>query len=321
MAGNQVNNGKAFEYACLQSIYEALSISEPISIIQSSQLDTARSFFEELTPIEQDNMRNAANAAFRVIDRLEPQLRYSQNNIPLCLTIQSDAEGMAGDVRDVVCLRRQNDWEIGISCKHNHKAVKHSRLSATIDFGHEWLGYNCSRTYFNDITPIFSELEQMRGTRRWSSIPDKAQRYYLPVLNAFLDELRRLAEAHQDVPRLLIQYLLGRFDFYKVISIESNRITRVEAFNIAGSLNRSSGTHRSIVNMPRIHLPTCFYHIALRSDSETTAIVACDGGWELSMRIHNAESMVIPSLKFDVQLISLPNTIYAESEPWDKTAP
>lgn len=35
------------------------------------------------------------------------------------------------------------------------------------------------------------------------------------------------------------------------------------------------------------------------------------------MRIHNASSRVEPSLKFDVQLISFPSSVYAQVESWE----
>lgn len=38
------------------------------------------------------------------------------------------------------------------------------------------------------------------------------------------------------------------------------------------------------------------------------------------MRIHNASSKVEPSLKFDVQLISFPSSVYAQVEPWEDEA-
>lgn len=35
------------------------------------------------------------------------------------------------------------------------------------------------------------------------------------------------------------------------------------------------------------------------------------------MRIHNASSRVEPSLKFDVQLVSFPSSLFTQTEPWD----
>lgn len=64
-------------------------------------------------------------------------------------------------------------------------------------------------------------------------------------------------------------------------------------------------------------MPTQFYHIDFKQDSDNTIEVVCDEGWQISMRIHSASSKVEPSLKFDVQLISFPSTVYAQTEPWE----
>jgi hypothetical protein len=37
-----------------------------------------------------------------------------------------------------LAIRVLQKWEIGVSAKNNHNAVKHSRLSSDIDFG-KWL--------------------------------------------------------------------------------------------------------------------------------------------------------------------------------------
>ena len=56
-------------------------------------------------------------------------------------------------------------WNIGLSCKNNHEAVKHSRLSRTIDFGKEWLGYSISENYKNAINPLFDELDELKSKK------------------------------------------------------------------------------------------------------------------------------------------------------------
>jgi len=124
-----VKNGKAFEYACLQSIYESLSPTQDVSIVSTPQFETAYSYFLGSSEKMRGKLVMAANAATRVIIRLEPQLEYPANNIPLYLSIQPDSQGQVGDVRDVLCIRKQNEWEIGLSCKHNHHAFKHSICS------------------------------------------------------------------------------------------------------------------------------------------------------------------------------------------------
>jgi len=57
----------------------------------------------------------------------------------LSLEFQKDGREVYGDVRDIVVKRNELSWEIGLSIKHNHDAVKHSRLGASLDFGEKWL--------------------------------------------------------------------------------------------------------------------------------------------------------------------------------------
>ena len=318
---SNVSNGKAFEYACLQSFYDYLSPSQEVIIEPSPQLDTANNFFLTSSNELRRKLVLAADAATRVIVRLEPQLEYSLSNIPLYLSIQTDAQGKLGDVRDVLCIRKQNNWEIGLSCKHNHHAVKHSRLSATIDFGKEWFGIPCSDMYFDAVSPIFDMLQTMRERSNadalWSEIKNKNEQIYIPILQAFMNELLRIDTANPSViPERLIRYLIGKNDFYKVITSNAKKSTRVEAINISGSLNRPSEGKQSLVNVARLKLPTRFFNVGLKPASTTTVEVVCDEGWSVSMRIHNASSRIEASLKFDVNLISLPSSIHAQVEPW-----
>lgn len=325
MAGGiQTANGKAFEYACVLGLFNALKETGDVQIELSPQLETAKKLYDEAASDMKTALDKAANAAARVVKRLEPQLWNPNDNEPLYLSIQPDSAGIKGDVRDVLCLRKQNGWEIGFSCKHNHHAVKHSRLSDTIDFGKEWVGIPCSQQYFDTVITLFSELRKYRDDSKtmgkpmlWDEINDKADRYYKPILEAFMTELKRIADNEKNIPEKLIQYLLGRNDFYKVITEDKSRTTRVEAINIRGTLNCNSGTEKPITKIPVLKMPTQFYHIGFKPSSDNTIEVVCDGGWQVSMRIHNASSRVEPSLKFDVQLISFPSTVYAQVEPWE----
>jgi hypothetical protein len=321
MSGIQSNNvnGKAFEYACVCSLQVALSRAQEVIIVPTPQLETAKNFFSGTPRNLKENFIKASDAATRVVLRLEPQIEYPDKNVPLYLSLQTDAQGQAGDVRDVLCIRKQNDWEVGLSCKHNHHAVKHSRLSSTIDFGAEWFGLACSRDYFNVITPLFEELRGIRESTAalWSDIEHKNERFYIPVLRAFMGELGRLDAANPNtIPERLIRYLVGRNDFYKVITDDDHKTTRIEGINLYGTLNRPSASRRSQVNVARLRLPTRFYHVDFKTESKTTIEVVCNEGWAVSMRIHSASLRVEPSLKFDVNLISLPNTIHAQVEPW-----
>ena len=338
--GNQTETGKAFEYACATAIHSMLN--EPsitndrpytniINARESSicyfedspQAHTAQKCFYSLSSEQQKNYRLGASAAIKILKRLEPQLTNGKG--PLRIVLQPDSEGIEGDVRDVLCIRN-DQWEIGLSCKHNHEAVKHSRLSDIIDFGQKWFNRPCSDNYFAAVKRVFVPLRTQRDYYRdlgqpiptWASIQDKDESVYKPVLNAFTSELKRLDSNYpNEIPAKLIRYLVGRNDFYKVIMDEGRRYTKIESININGTLNQPAGKNKSIIDVPILKMPTKFYEIDYKDGSKNTVIVVCDNGWNISMRIHNASSRIEPSLKFDVQLLAMPQFILTQIEPWD----
>lgn len=315
---SQTIMGKAFEYACLNSLYEYLTDNQHIEIEDTAALRVAKEFYDSSKRKVRDKMDSAADAAVRVILRLEPQLEHPQKNSPLILSIQEDAKGISGDVRDVLCIRRQNEWEIGLSCKHNHTAVKHSRLSSSIDFGQQWFGVPCSKKYFKTIDPLFDELRLLRSQNTlWRDVINKEERFYIPLLQAFIAELKRLDENNPgEIPSKLLRYLLGTNDFYKVMTDTRKEVTTLQTFNLFGTLNKSSGSVKSQTKIKQLIMPDRFFDISFKPSSQNTVIVSCDQGWGVSLRIHNASSRVEPSLKFDVKLIGVPPTLYTHHEPW-----
>lgn len=323
---SQTKLGKAFEYACARVIYDRYSAEQSVHMVNSTSLSVASNFYKGLGVEKQNDLCLAARAAIKIIERLEPQLQNPNGNEPLYIHLQTDARGIAGDVRDLLCVRKQNNWEIGLSCKHNHNAVKHSRLSQSIDFGASWFNIPCSKEYFQEIEPIFTKLAELRkqGEARnnpvlWRDVPNKEETVYIPILNAFLRELKRLDKKYpSEVPARLVKYLLGGYDFYKVITDDSHRCTRVEVVSFNGTINRASGQKESLVKIPVLKLPSHLYHMGIIHDSNNTIGIFCDEGWQFSMRIHNASSQIEPSLKFDVRLISSPSNGYAQVEPWDE---
>lgn len=314
----QTSMGKAFEYACLNSLNLKLSSHQKVVLEDTSSLNIARDFYNNENEGTREKMDLAANAATKIILRLEPQIENTLNNTPLYLTIQEDAAGISGDVRDVLCIRRQNQWEIGLSCKHNHSAVKHSRLSPNINFGQAWFGIPCSPQYFEEINSMFDELKELKSKNvLWRDIENKEQRYYVPLLEAFMRELKKLdAENPGVIPGRLLSYLLGVNDFYKVITDDKREVTKIQVYNLYGTLNRSAGKVRPQERIPQLVMPQRFFDVNFKPNSYNTIHVVCDGGWTISMRIHNASSKVEPSLKFDVNLLGVPPTLYTHHEPW-----
>lgn len=314
----QTQAGKAFEYALLQQSFEFLSKKNSVTVNKDSSYEVAFNCYNLFSNTEQAKYLKAGFAAIGHIVELEPRLEnpVSSKDI-LSLQIVADAEGIKGDVRDVLFIRSSQDWEIGISAKNNNKAVKHSRLSDKIDFGKEWLGLKCSDTYFNTVNPIFSELRQLKGeSKLWRNLTDKDKRFYIPIINAFSKELLQLDKDYSSiVPENLLKYLIGNKDFYKVIK-QSNR-TEVYGFNLQGTLNKSFEHIKPKSKVPKLKFPTRIIEITFKPDSTNTLFLTCDEGWQISFRIHNASSKVEPSLKFDINLIGQPQTLYSHHLNWD----
>ena len=70
MSTVQTKNGKAFEYACLNAIFQLLSPTQEIIIERTSQLETAHKSFLSVSIELRDKLIMAANAATRVYKTL-----------------------------------------------------------------------------------------------------------------------------------------------------------------------------------------------------------------------------------------------------------
>lgn len=310
----QTITGKAFEYALLLSLKERLERLTTIEVVDNDPYRTARTAYEHIPEeLQQSNLLSASFAVNLLID-LEPRLSYGlSSGDVLQLAIVADGKGEEGDVRDVLAVRSSQDWEIGISAKHNHKAVKHPRLSDKIDFALKWLGVPCSPEYMQSMRDIFAPLSALRkssGKRAlWSDLGDYHTTVYRPVLEAFCAELRRIDQLQPGyVAGKLVEYMIGREDFYKVIKLKDK--VEVQAYNLSGTLNKPQGEHKPKAKVPRLKLPKHILNISYAEGSETTLLVVMDEGWQMSFRIHNASSRIEPSLKFDIQLISSPSSLF-----------
>ena len=310
---SQTINGKAFEYALLFEFHERLKAITNVSLTKNKPYKTAKSFFDGFSEPEQDSFRITASASINFLIDIEPRLSNGINEEDiLVLELVSDQAGQAGDVRDVLMIRALQKWEIGISAKNNHRAVKHSRLSNNINFGEKWLGVSCSDNYFKEINPIFTMLADLRAKDRsikWTSIQNMHQVVYVPILDAFRKELIRLDKENQSIiAENLVQYLIGNKDFYKVI--KGNKRVEIQAYNLHGTLNLQYEKVKPKAKIPKLKLPTRLIEIVYQESSTTTLLVSLNEGWQISFRIHNASSRVEPSLKFDINLVSAPHTLF-----------
>ena len=317
MSEQSNNQGRAYEFICLLTLSQEINKIRKAEIEVNSAYHAAEHAWNTISDELKSILAQSATAAVSTIFDMEPMIIENSDDI-LSLKIQTDNEGKEGDVRDIVIARKDVKWEIGLSLKHNHFAVKHSRLAKGLDFGNEWFGIPCSENYWNDIKPIFDYLtEKKDDNKKWNELPSKDKTVYVPLLQAFMDELNRSNALDSSVPQKMVEYLLGEFDFYKVISIDSKRITRIQSYNMHGQLNRASKTIKPQIHIPVSCLPTRIVNLEFKPNSTNTVELYMDGGWQFSFRIHNAATKVETSLKFDIQIVGMPTTIITINCSWN----
>lgn len=316
MAKGTVDNGRAFEYAFIENLNDEIIKIRPTEIIENSSYYTAKASWDSLSPRMSENLKNASKAAVPSILELEPMI-LSNPKEKLLLKIQSDDKGERGDVRDIVINLSETNWEVGLSMKHNHFAVKHSRLSMQIDFAKKWFGNTCSENYWNQIKPIFNNLKKLRKDKsEWSEMRSKEDDVYVPLLKAFMHELMFQYNNDKGIPGKLVEYLLGRYDFYKVVGLDDKKITEIQVFNIHGTLNKYKNKDKNTFKIGIARLPERIICLDFKPDSKNTLELFLDNGWQFSFRIHSASKDVEPSLKFDIQIVGAPTTIETINCRW-----
>lgn len=316
MSSKSNDQGRAYEYITLLTLHSEISKNRRAEIVKNSSLEAARNAWDNMSKSMQSLMSMSAHSFVPDIFNLEPLILEDDGDV-VELLIQKDKNGEDGDVRDILIARSGIKWEIGLSMKHNHFAVKHSRLSHLIDFGEKWYGVPCSESYWQSVMPIFDYLqEQKRKGKAWFELSDKSERVYVPLLKAFMQELRLTYGNHKELPQKMVEYLLGEFDFYKVVSIDNQRVTQINTFNLHGTLNKNGKRNKAKATIPRVLLPTRIVSLDFKPGSDNTIELYLDGGWQFSFRIHNASTMVESSLKFDIQIIGMPTTIVTINCRW-----
>lgn len=287
-----------------------------MEFIDNNNFRTAQLAFESLPNTNKRTYVLSAITAISELFKLEPRMLNPKEDL-LEIGILSDSAGKDGDVRDILISCKDISWEIGLSLKHNNFAVKHNRLSQRLDFGKLWYGTPCSKEYWDEVGPVFSFLSEMKYKGiLFDDIIDKDAKVYIPILTAFMNEIKRQSHLNHLLPALLVEYLLGKYDFYKIISMDSNRTTRLQCFNLHGTLGQGWGNAAAEYKSQIIELPTRIVAMEFKPGSTNTIDMFMDKGWQFSFRIHNGEKIACPTLKFDIQIVGIPTTLLTINCVW-----
>ncbi|EPZ92832.1 HaeIII family restriction endonuclease [Helicobacter pylori] len=310
MSDKSNHQGRAYEYAWCLALEQKLSVFKKVIVDKQNGFNACYRAYESLEKSLQERYLESAKQGVLLLLDCEPLLSEvigsSQNEITLSL--QKDKLGEIGDIRDILIYFDR--FCIGLSIKHNHEAIKHSRLSKDLDFGKKWLGVGVSQNYKDTIKPLFERLENAKKEGMlWRDFPNKEQEIYAPLLQAFKKEVLRIDENEKNkVPQKMVEYLLGKYDFYKAILLEREQKTKLEAYHFNNTLNRSLKNKPKRI-IPLSKLPTRMIYFDFKPKSFNTLELVLNEGWSFSLRIHNASSKVEPSLKFDIKLLSKPESV------------
>lgn len=351
---NTVMNGKAFEYATLVGIYRELTEngwnSEQLEIYSDKNLRNIERAYQMVNVSEEDeneesepiyietypNMFDrAAKVAARYLRMVEPILQ-TPGTLYGVLSAMPDTAGIKGDVRDIDLTiygdksKKNLIKEIGISCKNNHEAVKHPRITENPDFADEWTNgeFHCSDIFMQGMYEIHQKIEEYRSQyTKWSEVEDKKDTIYYPIIKLFVDEIRRLGiceetdseERRAEVKHFteeFFEYMFGTQDFYKFIKDDNSNSTKVYPYNMHGTLMKSYKGNKNEQAVKSINMPEEIVEVRIKPKSKTTLEIYFDQ-WIISMRLHNADTKITKtSLKFDVQIKAQPRKVMGTILPW-----
>lgn len=352
---NTVMNGKAFEYATLVGIYRELTEndwkSEQLEIHNDKNFQNIERAYQMVNVLEEDeneefeplyiemhpNMFDrAAKVAARYLRTVEPILQ-TPGTLYGVLSAMPDTAGIKGDVRDIDLAiyedksKKNLIKEIGISCKNNHEAVKHPRITENPDFAGEWTNgeFHCSDIFMQGMYAIHQKIEEYRSQyTKWSEVEDKKDTIYHPIIKLFVDEIRRLGiceEIDSDERRAeakhftekFFEYMFGTQDFYKVIKDDNSNSTKVYPYNMHGTLMKSYKGNKNEQAVKSINMPEEIVEVRIKPKSKTTLEIYFDQ-WIISMRLHNADTKITKtSLKFDVQIKAQPRKVMGMVLSWN----
>lgn len=348
---SNVINGKAFEYASMIELYKELRKNgwkaEQLKVLEDKNYRNIENAYQLVTIEEDDiegsnfeyqvnNFNRAAHVAARYLYKVEPILNCSRDLYGV-ISAMPDSAGIKGDVRDIDITiysdktRVKEIKEIGISCKNNHEAVKHPRITENPDFAQEWTKgeFHCSSCFLENMEEILQVVDEYAiQYNKWSEVEDKMEKIYYPIVKLFVEEIKRLGMVHEGMTieqqekaerftYLFFEYMFGGQDFYKIIKDDQSQATKIYPYNMHGTLMNPYEGYKNNQAVQSITMPNEIVEVRIKPKSKTTIEVYFDQ-WIITMRLHNADSIIKrTSLKFDVQIKAQPRKVMGTILPWD----
>ena len=126
----------------------------------------------------------AARVAAAYLRMTEPIMKMPEG-LHAVLAAMPDNAGVKGDVRDIRITiyasesKKEMLRELGISCKNNHEAVKHPRITEVPDFAKEWTKgeFSCSEEFLDKMEKVQKVIEEYQEKySTWSEVEEKKEK-------------------------------------------------------------------------------------------------------------------------------------------------
>jgi hypothetical protein len=271
------SNGRALEYIIVKEI-EQKSPQNQIQLtphaIQAQQKDK-----QKYLSLPRKNQLIYKRCAERIYMWLEEEFSISSES--LIVDRLSDKHGREGDVTDIRILGSL--LQINLSVKHNHKALKHQRPASTAQhcgFPKKTPEDRKFREEYKAIVGSFQVIAQNSLNFRDLEEGVVFTHLYRPICDLVAQSINQLCQSSTNANHLL-NFLLGRTDFYKIILDAKLNELHIQFFNKPSNISSVfAESHENYVKL------------------------TFDRLWKISMRLHTASSRIAlsPSLKFDTQL-------------------
>lgn len=356
---NNVVRGKAFEYATVVGVHKELMnngwTTENLELLTDKNFRNVERAYQAVLESEDEvedednvdllevqNLNNdftrAAEMAAIYLRKVEP-IMTPNKKVYGVLKVMPDSAGIKGDVRDIDFEvfedkeHQESIANIGISCKNNHEAVKHPRITEDPDFAKVWTHeeFSCGDEFLNEMQKMFELIDEYAEKyEKWSYVEDKKETIYYPIIKLYAKEIKRLGyvdinateeeqESAKRFTKLFFEYMFGTRDFYKIIKDDNSKSTKIYPYNMHGTLMKpfNGETNEQAVKM--FTLPEEIVEVRIKPKSQTTLEVFFDQ-WIISMRLHNADTKISrTSLKYDVQIKAQPRKIMGTELNWEST--
>ena len=282
--GKSNDIGRALEYKIVNFITQKI---RSVELLQNTPNDQYRDG-EYYSKLNHALKIKYTKSAEKVFEWLENKFALSQANI-IKIRRLTDAEAIRGDVTDI---RIYVDNEVtNLSIKHNHRALKHQRPSATpkqcglgkntelsknfkVDYKSVSLDFLQASKKLSPSATLFKELKDIN----YDFIDDHL---YSPMCKLVLELLNKVSSKPVNA-QAYFDFLVGNNDFHKIMVFDS--VVEIKEF---ASLPVVTSMQVTQINKSNIG-------------------IKFSNNWEIKMRLHTASSRLeTVSLKFDTQPVDI----------------